>query len=302
MDEKGRMTGRHEHMRASPVPILMYHSISDQAAPGFRKFVVSPRTFAEQMTYLAQRDYRPLTVTQFVESIQGAGEPLPERPVILTFDDGFADFYSQALPVLESNSFTATLYVCTAFVGETSRWLQREGEAGRPMLTWEQLSDISARGVECGAHGHTHSALDAMSARQARQEILRPRQILEDKLACRISGFAYPFGYYSQAVRQIVRDCGYSSACAVRYALSSTGDDPFALARLIVTRNMDIGGFARLLEGRWMPDMIVQRARATIWRLARHAAYRGRGWAAAPGGPKPDRELGERTETATKGY
>src|SRR6476661_9783058 len=202
----------------------MYHSISDQAAPGFRRFVVSPSAFAEQMTYLARHDYRTLTVTQFVEAIRGAGEPLPRRPVVLTFDDGFADFYSQALPVLESNCFTATLYICTAFVGKASRWLQHEGEAKRPLLTWEQLKDISARGIECGAHGHTHSALDAMSARQAHQEILRPRQILEDNLACRISSFAYPFGYYSGMVRQIVRDCGYSSACAVRYARSSTGD------------------------------------------------------------------------------
>jgi peptidoglycan/xylan/chitin deacetylase (PgdA/CDA1 family) len=141
-----------------------------------------------------------------------------------------------------------------------------------------------------------------MSAEHARQEILRPREILEDKLACRISSFAYPFGYYSQAVRQIVRECGYSSACVVRYALSSTSDDPFALARLIVTRNMDIGRFARLLEGCWMPDTIVQRARATLWRLVRHAGYLGRGWAAAPSGPVSDRELGERKESATKGY
>ena len=296
------MTGRHEHRGASPVPILMYHSISDRAAPGFRKFVVSPAAFAEQMTYLARRDYSPLTVTQFVASAGGAGEPLPERPVLLTFDDGFADFYSQALPVLEGNGFTATLYVCTAFVDGTSRWLQREGEGERPMLTWEQLRDISALGVECGAHGHTHAALDAMSTRRARQEILRPREILEDKLACRISSFAYPFGYYTQAVRQIVRECGYSSACAVRYGMSSTGDDPFALARMMVTHDTDINHFAGLLEGRRTPDLIVQRARATIWRLVRHAAYRGRVWVAMSDGAKPECELGERSESATKGY
>lgn len=295
------MTMRHERPRVSPVPILMYHSISDQAAPGFRRFTVTPRAFAEQMDYLAEHGNRPVTVTQLAEAIRGAGEPLPAHPVVLTFDDGFADFHSQALPVLKSNVFTATLYVCTAFVGDTGRWLRREGEANRPVLTWEQLGDIAACGIEIGAHGHTHRALDRIPASQALDEIVRPREILGQRLACRISSFAYPFGYYSREVRQFVVWAGYSSACAVRYDMSSTRDDPFALARLIVTRNTDMSGFARLLEGGWMPGMVVRRAGSRLRGLARRALL-GDGYRVLGGGRRPRYPAPDTHQPSTKGY
>jgi peptidoglycan/xylan/chitin deacetylase (PgdA/CDA1 family) len=102
------------------------------------------------MAYLHRHAYTSMTVTQFVALAKRETE-FPKRPVVLTFDDGFADFYLAALPVLGRCGFPATLYVATAFVNETSRWLDREGEAGRPMLNWQQLREISARGIECGA-------------------------------------------------------------------------------------------------------------------------------------------------------
>src|SRR6266496_2657570 len=91
------------------VPILMYHSISDHASPKFKQFTVSPKLFAEHMAYLHQHRYIPITVTQFVNALSNS--TLPERPVVLTFDDGFADFYTEALPVLKHYGFAATLYV-----------------------------------------------------------------------------------------------------------------------------------------------------------------------------------------------
>src|SRR4051812_29614581 len=125
------------------VPILMYHSISQHASPKFQPFVVSPALFAEHMAYLHQNKYTTITVTQFVNALAQGASSFPERPVVLTFDDGFADFFTEALPVLKLYSFTATLYVATGFINSTSRWLQREGEATRSMLTWEQLTEVN---------------------------------------------------------------------------------------------------------------------------------------------------------------
>src|SRR5260221_2722996 len=88
---------------------------------------------------------------------------LPERPVVLTFDDGFADFYTNALPVLQQCGSTATLYIATGFIGSTSRWLAREGEATRPMLTWDQVREIDACGIECGGQRYLPSQLDRTS-------------------------------------------------------------------------------------------------------------------------------------------
>src|SRR4051812_37845588 len=124
------------------VPILMYHSISSHAAPKFKAFAVEPEMFTDQMAYLHQQSYTPITVTQFVHAQSQESSVLPERPVVLTFDDGFADFFTEALPVLQKYGFSATLYVTTAFINGTSRWLQHEGETNRPMLTWKQLTEI----------------------------------------------------------------------------------------------------------------------------------------------------------------
>ena len=109
------------------VPILMYHSISDHASPRFKQFTVSPKSFAEHMAYLHQHKYTPITVTQFVTALWEKGSKLPRRPVVITFDDGFADFYTEDLPVLRQYGFPATLHVATAFINSTSRWLQHEG-------------------------------------------------------------------------------------------------------------------------------------------------------------------------------
>src|SRR5713101_1852063 len=146
------------------VPILMYHSISEHAAPRFKPFAVSPTLFVEHMAYLHQHAYTPITVTQLINTRSKGSSALPEQPVVLTFDDGFADFYTEALPVLQRYGFVATLYVTTAFVNATSRWLQQEGEAERLMLTWEQLAEVNAHGIECGAHSHSHAQLDMLPA------------------------------------------------------------------------------------------------------------------------------------------
>lgn len=222
------------HKEKQPVPILMYHSISSYASPGFRPSTVSPEAFEEHLSCLNRCHYTSVTVTQFVQAMDQGGDGLPPRPVILTFDDGYADFYTTALPALRRHGFTATLYVATAFIGGTSYWLKHMGEGMRPVLTWNQLAEISANGIECGAHSHTHPALNMLPPSVARDEIVRSKELLEECLGQQISSFAYPFGYYSSRVRQFVRAAGYASACAVKGTLSSLHDDPYALARLAI--------------------------------------------------------------------
>ena len=108
------------------VPILLYHSIAEDASPKFRRWVVHPGLFATHMAYLHDHGYTALTVSQFVQAMISSDGHLPELPVVLTFDDGFACFHANALPVLRHYDFTATLYITTGFVGGTSRWLARE--------------------------------------------------------------------------------------------------------------------------------------------------------------------------------
>ncbi len=259
------------------VPILMYHSVSERAQPRFRKFALAPALFVEQMAYLAQHHYTTLTVSQYV-SLRNSGAALPESVVVLTFDDGFADFYSEALPVLKEHGFGATLYVATAFVGNASRFLRRERETTRPMLTWDQLIEIAAAGIECGAHSHQHEQLDVLPGKLARAEIARSRQVLEEKLSRPVASFAYPYGYYQSAVKHMVRAAGYSSACAVRYRMSSPADDVFALSRLIVTADTSLDRFIKVVAG-CGPQLHAgyERARARAWRCVRLGLHTLRG-------------------------
>ncbi|HYU72029.1 MAG TPA: polysaccharide deacetylase family protein [Ktedonobacteraceae bacterium] len=235
---------------------------------------MSPALFAAQMAYLHQNAYTPITVTQFVNALYQKGTTLPERPVVLTFDDSFADFFSEALPVLKQYGFAATLYIVTAFINDTSRWLQREGEATRLMLTWDQLTEISAYDIECGAHSHSHRPLDTLSHTVARDEIVQCKRLLEHNLGQKVLSFAYPFGYHSAALRQLAREAGYTSACAVKHAMSSETTDPFALARIMVKEETSVDALAALLIGCGSPSIrtMYLRARTPVWRFARRCS------------------------------
>jgi peptidoglycan/xylan/chitin deacetylase (PgdA/CDA1 family) len=258
------------------IPVLMYHSISSHASPRFTPCIIPPDMFEEQLSYLEQHNYTSLTITQL--TLAQGGHGLPERPVILTFDDGFADFYTHAWPALRRHGFSATLYVVTGFVGGTSRWLEDMGEEARPMLSWEQLAEISAGGIECGAHTHTHPALDMLPPAVARDEIARSKDLLEEHLERSVPSFAYPFGYYNAQVRRLVQETGFTSACAINRALSSPRDNPYTITRLAIKPDASLHDFALALAGHGpLIASSIQRIRARLRQSMRTAYGRLRG-------------------------
>lgn len=256
------------------IPILMYHSISQHATPKFRPFAVSPVLFTKQMAYLYKQAYTPITVTQLGQVLSQRQTSLPERPVVITFDDGFADFFTDALPVLKYYNFTATLYVPTRFINGTSSWLQHEGEAERPLLTWSQLSEISTQGIECGAHSHSHPQLDTLPHSVATLEIVQSKKLLEEHLGVNVTSFAYPYGYYTATVRKQVQAAGFTTACAVKFAMTTPSSDPFALARLMIKADTNVDAFSALLSrGSSSPiSALYVRTRTPIWQLVRRSS------------------------------
>ena len=265
-----------------PVPILMYHSIDTMCDPRSRRWTLSPSLFGEHMHWLAENGYRPLTVSALM-SARATSLPLPQRTVAITFDDGLQDFLTGAIPVLQQLGFPATLYVVTGYVGKSSRWSYSLGEADRPMLGWSELSAISDLGIECGAHTHSHPQLDVMPAVGAFAEIMRSKAALEDHLGRPAQSFAYPHGYASKTTRRLVQQAGFTSACRVRHALSSTQEDCFALSRIIMTSNISANDLASLLAGDNLPIAPPpDRFLATGWRVARKISRCLRRWSEQP--------------------
>lgn len=252
------------------IPILLYHSIADQPGRKSWPWAMSPHRFAEHLAFLHLHGYTGVTVSQLVAAIRNPAIELPERPVAVTFDDGYADFTRNALPLLSEFGFPATLYVTTSYIGQTSRWLADENQGDRPMMTWGQIRDALKEGIEIGGHSQSHPELDILSSKAAFREIAESKIELEQHLGWPIESFAYPHGYHSRQTRSLVIKAGFTSACAVKNGLSNLDDDPYALARLMLVGDTDPDRLAALMGGQGLEPVVKQeRLRTKAWRAAR---------------------------------
>jgi peptidoglycan/xylan/chitin deacetylase (PgdA/CDA1 family)/glycosyltransferase involved in cell wall biosynthesis len=230
------------------VPILTYHSVSDDPPEAIRRWSVTPARLRAHLTALRHTGFTGLTVTGLLACYRGKRE-LPERPVVLTFDDGYEDFLLEALPVLNDAGFPSTLYASSGLLRDERSAADRPGR----MLDWRQLGEVAGAGVEIGAHSHTHRELDVLSGREAAWEVAHSGQRLRDELGLPIPTFAYPYGYSNRDVRSAVRDAGYDAACGVKNAYSHAGDDRWALSRILVERDLDTGALTRLVTRPVLP-------------------------------------------------
>lgn len=257
-----------------PIPILLYHGVADDVDGPAAPWVVAPGEFAEHLDAISAVGCRPVTIGRLVELMTSSHETVAPGTVAITFDDGFADFATGALPALAEKGWPATLYVTTGAVGGTATWMGA-GEP-RPMLGWADLAGLAQAGIEIGAHTEHHPQLDVVPVALARTEIERSRSCLEHGLGRAVDTFAYPHGYHDRRVRQLVVDAGFRSACGVRHAFSSLADDRFALSRVMVRQGDTAETVARWAAGIGLPtaDGGPPALRSTAWRHVRRARAR----------------------------
>jgi peptidoglycan/xylan/chitin deacetylase (PgdA/CDA1 family) len=232
-------------MTEARVPILMYHAVAAEPNDATRALSVTPEAFAEQMALVAERGLTPLTTADLAARWR-SGRPLPARPVLITFDDGYEGVHRHALPALAKHGFPATLFVSTG-------WLRGAYDTGGgldTMLDWQQVRELAEGGVEIGGHSHTHPQLDQLDDATLRAELTRCRDIVADELGALPVSFAYPYGYSSRRVRTAVRENGFAQALAVGNSLARRAQGPYALRRVTVRRGTGVEEFERLLDGR----------------------------------------------------
>ncbi len=256
-----------------PIPILLYHGVDDHVPAGLAPYVMAPERFDEHMRYLADRGCQALTVSELTDRID-RGDPLPENTVVVTFDDGLADFGRHAWPILRTYGLPATLYVVSDRIGGEAQWLSAFGPPSS-MLTWDEVRELDAQGCEIGAHSATHPELDAMPRARLVEEIRGSRTTLAMGLGHPVRSFAYPHGYHDRKVKDAVRLAGFDSACAVRNMLSSAGDDRFAIARVTIEATYDVPTLARVLDGVGLPVAPRRQQLRTVgWRAVRRTKRR----------------------------
>ncbi|WP_177167773.1 polysaccharide deacetylase family protein [Nitrosomonas marina] len=212
------------------VTVLMYHMIDTPVTPEERRFCRSPENFRNDMQIIHEAGYRVISMKTLLEAIKNKDQHL-SKAVVITFDDGLACNYENALPVLEEFGYTASVFVVTSYIGGYNDFSRNYGFSRRRMLTVNQIKALKKAGVDIGSHTVHHLALGKTATQVTIDEILKSKCMLEDILACEVPHFAYPFGSWNPAVREIVMNANYTGACSTMPWPNRLDTDPFLLRR-----------------------------------------------------------------------
>lgn len=209
----------------------MFHSVTTAPiTPATRGAHVAKAEFAQYVAYLNEQGYTGISCADLL-AIRACERPAPPKPVVLTFDDGYAELYENVYPTLSVLGWGYTVFLVINRIGKTSDW---EGGAGEPLLDWIQIREMDAAGVEFGAHTLTHPSLPKIAAKEAMWEVMGSKYALEDSLQSPIRSFAYPYGHYNPAVRHMVEEAGFKLAVTAQHGRVRESDHLLELPRVSV--------------------------------------------------------------------
>jgi len=246
------------------ISILMYHQVGEFAPMReHRANYCDHRRFAAQMAFLKGFGYRVLDPDQVLACVRGE-QPIPSRAVALTFDDGYANFVSHALPVLRHHGFPATVYAVSGRIGGQARWFAQD--SGRPVPTLvsaAQLRAIQASGITVGSHTVSHLKLAEATPERQRRELIGSKACLEDLLGEEVKHLCYPYGSFGPDTVRIAAAAGYLSATTCLRGPALPGDHPLVLPRKAISFGDSlIGYFWKLVVKNKPKPQLVE------WRLA----------------------------------
>ncbi len=215
------------------VPILIYHSVRPYRATDtafIRRYVVAPEELDRQLSYLEQNGYSAITFDALAEALSN-GAPLPPKPVIISFDDGWQGQFAYAFPLLKKHRLAATFFIYTSAIGQPY------------FMTWKEVAALADAGMAIGGHTVTHPYLPKITDEAIlRREIIGGKKSIEHHLGKTIDAFAYPFGHYDDRSIALVKEAGYRTARTTYRGAGHATEDLYRLTADQVT-----GDFQRFL-------------------------------------------------------
>jgi peptidoglycan/xylan/chitin deacetylase (PgdA/CDA1 family) len=233
--------------RANRIPVLMYHGVAGKVSDRHPYFEtnISPAMFARHMDFLADRGYAALSID---EALAGTGNR--QKVVVITFDDGYRNFYTDAFPVLRNHGFTATVFVISSFTGD-----QRIAKNGCEYMTWDEVRTVRSNRITIGSHTLTHPQLDEMQPSEIRAELSISKREIEQQLGTPVESFAYPYAFPEQntsfvrMLKSLLQEEGYRVGVSTVIGTACRGNDPFFLPRIPVNSHDDLQFLEAKLNG-----------------------------------------------------
>ena len=205
------------------ITVLNYHKIDDMNI----SLSIPPKEFDAQMKYLKDNDYHTITPNELYAALEGTGE-LPENPVLITFDDGYADNYTNAYPILKKYGFKATIFVISDFVDKMEHY-----------FTWDEAREMAKNGITIASHTVDHRSMTDLTNEQLKKELVDSKKKIEEEMGYEVNYIAYPTGTYNLHIAELVRSAGYKAAFTIKYGNVDMGSNVYALERVPIFHTED---------------------------------------------------------------
>lgn len=211
---------------AASLPVLTFHTLDDR--PSVISFPAS--LFRRSMARLHESGFRTLDLLEAVDRLQ-RGMPLPQRSLVITFDDGYQSVYEEAFPVLERYGMCATVFLTAGEERKKEPASRLPSLNGRSMLSWREIREMQSASFAFGAHTLTHVDLTRAPLERVEEEMCESKRIIEDALGTPVASFAYPYGRFDRHSLAIARRY-FACACSDKLGLVSPDSDPYTVERV----------------------------------------------------------------------
>ena len=245
------------------ISILMYHQVGDfRGIKAHRALYCQRRRFAAQMALLEALRFTVLGMDAVLDCLTGA-RTVPRRAVAITFDDGYRNFFDEALPILERHRFPAAVYAIAGAVGEVA-WPPGVGLPAVPLMDAQRLRACRRAGITVGSHALSHVALAGLPAAALERELRESRARLEDLLGEPVRHLCYPYGSHDLAAVEAAARAGYATGLTCQRARATPAFDPLALPRKAISLGDDLLGFLWKLGFKHSPKGVAVRREAAV--------------------------------------